>query len=221
MTLGNLKELYEILLKEQGPSEWWPADSKEEIMIGAILVQNTNWQNAARSLANLKALTNFQRKQLVALRQPEVLEAIRPSGFYRNKSQSLFEVLHWFAAWQFDYQTIQAYYGEDLRKTLLQLRGIGEETADVFLLYLFDQPIFIADSYARRLMEHLGLPTLPTYQSLKRLVPAEMKNFTIAEAQDFHGQIDEFGKVWFRGGKRFEQSFLADFSLLVEEGKDE
>lgn len=86
MTLGNLKELYEILLKEQGPSEWWPAESREEIMIGAILVQNTNWQNAARSLANLKALTNFQRRQLVALRQPEILEAIRPSGFYRNKS---------------------------------------------------------------------------------------------------------------------------------------
>lgn len=219
MEMHNLKELYELLLKQQGPSEWWPADSKIEIILGAILVQNTNWQNAARSLANLKTLTNFQTEQLVALTQSEILVAIRPSGFYRNKSQSLFEVLQWFGDWQFDYQKIQEHYDDTLRETLLQLRGIGEETADVFLLYIFDQPVFVADSYARRLMVHVGWEPLPNYQSLKRLTTTQMKGFTALEAQDFHGQIDEFGKDWLRGKDRFNESFLAGFSLSVEGSK--
>lgn len=82
----TLKELYQRMQEVAGPSGWWPAGSKEEILLGAILVQNTNWQNAARSLENLKTATGFHPEKLAALSRTQIKELIRPSGFYENKS---------------------------------------------------------------------------------------------------------------------------------------
>lgn len=218
MEIRSLKELYEQLLAEQGPSGWWPADSKEEILLGAILVQNTNWQNAAYSLMNLKALTDFSREKLVLLDQSTILEAIRPSGFYQNKSRAIFELLQWLKRWHFDYAAAAASFHQGLRQELLSLHGIGRETADVLLLYVFDQPVFVSDTYARRLFEKMTVPqSYPTYQSLAKIISNEqMAHFSLAEAQDFHGQIDEFGKRWLRGGNRFSESFLYDQKIKLE-----
>lgn len=212
----NSKELYQVLLFQQGPSGWWPANSKVEILLGAILVQNTNWQNAARSLANLKNATDFLPERLCQLSQAEIRELIRPSGFYENKSRGIKELLTFLAAWHFDYGQVTAHYSDNLRKTLLQLHGIGAETADVLLLYVFDQVVFVADTYARRLYAKLGVASR-NYQALAGQV--DLVGFTLEEAQDFHGQIDEFGKVWLRGTDRFAESFLADVPL-IEKGQD-
>lgn len=218
MIIKSLKQLYEVLLAEQGPSGWWLADSKEEILLGAVLVQNTNWQNAAYSLENLKQLTAFSPTKLASLDQDTIMEAIRPSGFYRNKSRGIYELLRWLQKWNFEYLTAADTLNNELRDELLSLHGIGQETADVLLLYVFDQPVFVSDTYARRLFEKLAPRTsYPTYQSLARKLPqAQMAAFNLAEAQDFHGQIDEFGKLWLRGGDRFSDSFLKDFQIELE-----
>ena len=209
----TLSELYQIMHATAGPSGWWPANSKEEILLGAILVQNTNWQNAARSLANIKAVTEFHPKKLAALSREQLKELIRPSGFYENKSRAIDEFLAKLAAWEFDYDAIRKASGTGLRGELLASHGIGPETADVLRLYVFDQVAFVADSYARRLFTQLGREVFPTYASLAKRV--SLAGFSLEAAQDFHGQIDEFGKRYLQGKQRFEQSFLKDYRLLL------
>lgn len=209
----TLKELYQRMQEVAGPSGWWPADSKEEILLGAILVQNTNWQNAARSLENLKTATGFHPEKLAALSRTQIKELIRPSGFYENKSRTIYELVQKLSEAGFDYQGIQQEKGETLRVHLLAFHGIGPETADVLRLYVFDQVAFVADSYARRLFSQLGLGPLGTYAALAKQV--NLTDFSLEEAQDFHGQIDEFGKCYLQGKNRFEESFLKDYRLLL------
>lgn len=209
----TLKELYQRMQEVDGPSGWWPADCKEEILLGAILVQNTNWQNAARSLENLKTATGFHPEKLAALSRTQIKELIRPSGFYENKSRAIYELVQKLSDAGFDYQGIQQEKGETLRVHLLAFHGIGPETADVLRLYVFDQVAFVADSYARRLFSQLGLGPLRTYAALAKQV--NLTDFSLEEAQDFHGQIDEFGKCYLQGKNRFEESFLKDYRLLL------
>lgn len=185
--------LYHRLAALLGPSGWWPADSKFEIAVGAILVQNTNWRNVDRSLANLKAATGFAPAKLAALSQLELIPLIRPSGFYQNKSRALVQLFAWLKARDFALAQIGAGDPATLRKDLLALPGIGEETADALRLYVFDQPTFIADNYARRLFTWLKVPT-KTYAQLQRRLPG-VASWALADAQEFHGLIDNFGKI--------------------------
>ncbi|MDM7516591.1 deoxyribonuclease I [Lentilactobacillus sp. TOM.63] len=205
--------LYHYMLKEMGPQHWWPADSKMEIVIGAILVQNTNWNNVDLALDNLRAKTDLNVEKILQLSQPELEELIRPSGFYKNKSKSLLAVLKWFNQADCDFDKLSAQTGSHLRQTLLALPGIGEETADSLIVYVFDQPTFIADKYARTLFSCLGDPTT-NYRQLKQQV-ALPASFTYQDAQEFHGLIDEFGKVYLKNSEKFNGSFLSQFQLTT------
>lgn len=91
----DLTDLYHELASLLGPSGWWPADSKFEILVGAILVQNTNWRNVDKSLDNLRAATYFEPQAIANLSQDELQELIRPSGFYRNKSRAINGLFSW------------------------------------------------------------------------------------------------------------------------------
>lgn len=204
----TLYQLYQKLLANMGLVGQWPAENKSEIVVGAILVQNTNWLNVDKALANLRPLTHFMPAKLLAFDDAELQNLIRPAGFYRNKAKSIQSFFTWLQRFDFNYQQAANYYGGELRKQLLALRGIGNETADVLLTFVFDQPRFISDNYARRLMTHLGIHGLTTYQSLARQCQLDA-NFTVKDAQDFHGLIIEFGKRYFRGQDTFSQSFLA------------
>ncbi|BCA85699.1 endonuclease III [Enterococcus saigonensis] len=206
--------LYQKMFQKMGPQGWWPADSKEEIILGAILVQNTNWQNAAISLKNLKAVTGFSSSQIASLSIENLQELIRPSGFFKSKSQAIHEIFTWLIPFNSNFLKVKNYYGKSLRKKLLSFHGIGEETADVLLLYVFDVSVFVADTYARRLFTQLGTPELHNYQSLKKLV--DLSRFTLVEAQEFHGLIDEFGKVFLKRNT-FETSFLNDEKINLRQ----
>jgi endonuclease-3 related protein len=205
--------LYHQMFKEMGPQHWWPADSKMEIVIGAILVQNTNWNNVDLALNQLRAKTNLNVKQILQLSQAELEALIRPSGFYKNKSKSLLNVLKWFDQADCDFDKLSQLAGTHLRKDLLALPGIGEETADSLLVYVFDQPAFIADNYARKLFGYLGYPTVG-YHQLKHQITLP-PTFTYRDAQEFHGLIDEFGKIYLKDSDQFNQSFLSHFKLKV------
>ena len=208
----TIKQLYQTMYTTMGPQGWWPADSKWEIILGAILVQNTNWRNVVPALANLKNATNFDPAKIHAYSATELEPLIHSSGFYRNKSKTITAVFTWLAQFDYDLTAIKHARGNRLRHDLLQLRGIGAETADVFLVYIFDVPTFIADNYARRLFTQLGWPS-NNYQQLYRQVqlPAD---FTPAQAQEFHGLIDEFGKSYLQTATAWKQSFLADAHLI-------
>lgn len=208
----TIKQLYQTMYTTMGPQGWWPADSKWEIILGAILVQNTNWRNVVPALTNLKAATAFAPAKIHALNANQLEPLIHSSGFYHNKSKAIAAVFNWLATFDYDLITIKQARGDRLRHDLLQLRGIGAETADVFLVYIFDVPTFIADNYARRLFTQLGWPS-NNYQQLYRQVqlPAD---FTPAQAQEFHGLIDKFSKSYLQTATAWKQSFLADAHLI-------
>lgn len=210
----TITQLYEKMRANMGPSGWWPADSKEEIIIGAILIQNTNWRNADRALTLLHNTTGLVPDRILALPPEKLHDLVRPAGFYRNKSRALVSVLTWLAQGNYDYPAIRQRYGAHLRQELRALHGVGPETADVLLTYIFDVPTFISDKYARTLFTCLGVTGLTDYRSLARrcTLPA---SFTPAMAQDFHGLIDEFGKVYFHPLTKFQESFLAGDTLAL------
>lgn len=211
----TLRQLYDKMSYHMGPSGWWPADSKAEIICGAILIQNTNWQNADRAVANLRATSDFDPKVLQKLSLERLQTLIRPAGFYKNKSLALQGIFQWLARFDFDYEHIANKFGNQLRKELLSLHGIGQETADVLRVYVFDQPTFVSDKYARTLCTHLGAGKFANYQSLARHCQLD-DSFSIADAQDFHGLIDEFGKQYFRGKDHFKDSFLDSDQLILQ-----
>lgn len=210
----SISSLYQKMLDQMGPSHWWPADSKTEIIVGAILIQNTNWRNADKAVRLFRQQTLFDPAKILALKEEDLQDLVRPAGFFKNKSRSIVSVLSWLAKYDHHYEMIAKQYGDQLRKQLLSLRGVGPETADVLLTYIFDQPTFIADKYARTLFTNLGVAGLSNYQSLARRVHLP-RAFTPAMAQDFHGQIDEFGKRYFHPAEKFQTSFLAGDKLKL------
>lgn len=210
----TLRSLYDKLSQQMGPSGWWPADSKAEIICGAILIQNTNWRNADRAVANLRERTHFDPQKLHQLADEELQALVRPAGFFHNKTRALQAIFSWLAAYEFDYARAAKTFGGNLRKELLKLPGIGQETADVLRVYVFYQATFVSDKYARTLFAHLGAGNFKDYQALARRCHLD-EQFTLADAQDFHGLIDEFGKQYLRGHDHFNESFLANDQLLL------
>ncbi|MFC6170427.1 endonuclease III domain-containing protein [Loigolactobacillus jiayinensis] len=202
----TMRQLYQTMYQQMGPQGWWPADSKWEIILGAILVQNTNWRNVVPALNQLKVATNLEPARLHALSTTELEPLIHSSGFYHNKSKAISAVFTWLAQFNYDLTAIKQARNHQLRHDLLSLRGIGAETADVLLVYIFDVPTFVADNYARRLFTHLGLSST-NYQQLYRQVSLT-PDFTAADAQEFHGLIDEFGKVYLQTATAWQDSFL-------------
>lgn len=210
----TIRELYDKMLQNMGSSGWWPAGSKAEIIVGAVMIQNTNWQNADKAVANFRQLTNFNPDRILQLSTEELQAIVRPAGFYKNKSRAVKAIFSWLSKYNYDYSRIYQSFGASLRKELLKLHGVGDETADVLLTYIFELPTFISDKYARILFTQLGVSGLTDYQSLAKRVKLP-KNFTSDEAQDFHGLIDKFGKVYFHPLTKFQESFLAGDQLIL------
>lgn len=210
----TLKQLYEKMKDNMGNIGWWPAESKEEIIVGAIMIQNTNWRNAERAVDLFREKTRFDPQVLASLSLEELEEMARPAGFYKNKSKSIHEVFNWLSQWNYNYQQIKDELGPNLRAELISLRGIGDETADVLLGQIFEVPAFVSDKYARTLFTLLGVEGLNTYRDLAQKVNLGT-DFTGVDAQLFHGLIDEFGKEYFHPLDNFHQSFLAGDRLSL------
>ncbi|MCY1603078.1 endonuclease III domain-containing protein [Staphylococcus pettenkoferi] len=208
MTL-SLENLYKKLYAHMGPQYWWPAESKIEIIVGAILVQNTNWRNATYAIERLSQETDLDPYRITQLPLETLQTYIKSSGFYKNKGRAIQEVFRWLEQFDYDYDKIKAHYGDALRKQLLSLRGVGEETADVLLVYIFDGVELIPDSYTRRILSKLGYANTESYTKLKRHIdlPAHFSN---QDANEFHALLDNFGKNYFNGKTEARYTFLDD-----------
>ena len=212
----TLYNLYQKMLTHMGATNWWPADSKQQIIIEAILIQNTTELNATRASQLIRAASNYDLQVLVNIPKENLEELVRPAGFMKNKSKAIQEVASWYLAHEENPAKIVQQYGSSLRKVLLSLHGVGPETADVLMAYIFDQPQFIADKYARTLFTQLGINDLTDYKSLAILLAELPQPFTFADAQEFHGLIDEFGKQYFHPVEDFQKSFLAVDQLILK-----
>jgi endonuclease-3 related protein len=150
----SLLNIYETLHDRFGDLHWWPGDSAFEVIVGAILTQNTAWRNVEVAIGRLKAEDLLHPARLLQLADQHLADLIRPAGYFRVKTKRLKAFLQFLYQ---DYQDdLKALFAEDLwvlRKKLLLVHGIGEETADSILLYAGRNPIFVVDAYTRRIMQ--------------------------------------------------------------------
>jgi endonuclease-3 related protein len=190
-----LRQLYSTLLESFGPQGWWPARTRLQVIVGAILTQNTTWRNATLALKNLKKAGLLTWRALRQASLKELESCVRPAGFYRQKARTI----HYFADWLehtrsgsldslFSMQPARA------RRQLLGLKGIGPETADAILLYAGRHPVFVSDAYTRRVLSrHQLLPATASYESaqefLHRHLPADQAMFN-----EFHALLVEAAK---------------------------
>lgn len=150
-------QTYQLLFDRYGPRHWWPADSPFEVAIGAILTQNTNWQNVEKAIRNLRDADALSLQGLAALDPEQLQQLIRPSGYFRQKTERLQLFCHYLLKHHGSIEILLQQSLNDARKELLGLKGIGPETADSILLYAGELPSFVVDAYTRRIFARLGL----------------------------------------------------------------
>lgn len=152
----KLLSLYTDLLSMYGRQAWWPADTPFEVMIGAILTQNTHWSNVEKALVLLKQRVSLTPKALLSLAHADLESCLKPSGYFRVKTQRLQHYCHWYLM-HGAYSGLDQFSTSELRERLLNVQGIGPETADDILLYAFNRPVFVIDAYTRRLLQRLNM----------------------------------------------------------------
>ncbi|NOZ56893.1 MAG: endonuclease III domain-containing protein [Calditrichaeota bacterium] len=178
-----LERVYETLFEQIGPRHWWPGETPFEVMVGAILTQNTAWANVEKAIRNLKAAGLLDPLGLYRAEQSRVAELIRPSGYYNQKAAKLKRFVKFFVEeYGADLEKMKAEPLDVLRRKLLQINGIGPETADSILLYALDKPVFVVDAYTRRIFSRHGWvePTIG-YEELREFfesaLPKDVKLF--------------------------------------------
>ncbi len=154
---ADLLDIYHLLFTRYGPQHWWPGDSRLEIMVGAVLTQNTNWENVSRAIATLKREGLLSFNTLCNL-PPEILaDKIRSAGYYNLKATRLQNLLRAIAAHDGDLDSLFSAPTAELRQILLAIKGIGPETADSILLYAGQKPVFVVDAYTHRIFSRHNL----------------------------------------------------------------
>lgn len=157
-TSPKLKRIYHLLFSHFGPQNWWPGDTDFEICLGAILTQNTNWQNVEKAINNLKAERLLKPGPLYDLPLKKLARLIKPSGYFNIKAQRLRNFLEFLVTE--NRGSLKRVFSGDMekaRKRLLEVKGIGPETADSMLLYAGGFPVFVIDAYTKRAFSRIGL----------------------------------------------------------------
>lgn len=192
-----LIETYDRLLATFGPQNWWPGESPFEIMVGAVLVQNTAWRNVERAIENLREANLMTPPALYAVPLAELAELIRPAGYYQVKTKRLRNLLK-FVIEEFDglLGAMFATNHSTLREQLLSIHGIGPETADAILLYAGGQPTFVVDTYAHWVLARHGwIGYDASYHEIKDLFESTLPQ----DAQlynEYHALLVRVGKEY-------------------------
>jgi endonuclease-3 related protein len=187
------------MLDHYGPLRWWPGETPFEVMVGAILTQNTAWRRVVPAISNLRNRGLLEPATLHALPEPELAEAIRPAGTFRVKARYLKTLAEWLVA-AHGGDAAEALRGETMtkRRELLSLRGIGRETADSILLYAGGHAIFVVDAYTRRILSRHGFVAGDEDYDVIRAWLTERVPATAPLLNELHAQIVNVGKDFCR-----------------------
>lgn len=196
-TAETLQLFYERMLAQLGPQHWWPAQTPFEVVVGAVLTQNTNWRNVERAIDNLRQAGVLSLTALTALPTEEMAQLIRPAGYFNIKAGRLHNLLYF----------IRDNFGDDLaaflrqpvdalREQLLSVKGIGRETADSIVLYAADLPMFVVDAYTHRiLLRHKLIDEEYDYPAIQELfmdnLPCEVPLYN-----EFHALLVKVGNIY-------------------------
>jgi endonuclease-3 related protein len=165
-------EYYLALVRRWGKQNWWPAQSRFEVIVGAYLTQNTAWTNVEKAMSNLRRARVLSVKGLREIDQPELEQLVRPSGYFRQKARKLKTFVQFLDAnYGGSLDRMFAQPTRKLRSELLALNGVGPETADSILLYGGNHPVFVVDAYTRRILERHGLiRPKASYEEIRALI---------------------------------------------------
>jgi endonuclease-3 related protein len=169
-----INKVFIALESYYGDRKWWPCKSDFEMIVGAILTQNTNWQNVEKALANFgdKLTPEF----ISEISNEELAEIIKPSGYYNQKAIKLKALTEWFGRYNYDFDEIKKVELEPLRKELLAINGVGPETADSILVYALVKKSFVIDAYTRRIFSRVGLDVPKEYDDFRIMIETAVQS---------------------------------------------
>lgn len=206
-----LLQIYQKMFDALGPRHWWPGETPFEVIIGAILTQNTNWSNVEKAIKNLKTAGKLSPEGMYELSVTELAELIRPSGFFNVKAKRVKAFINWlFSRYEGNLSKMFAQDLQALRSELLSVKGIGPETADSILLYAGNMPTFVVDAYTHRIFSrHELIPEESTYDEMKSFfeenLPEDVQLFN-----EYHALIVNIGKTFCKTKKVCEPCPLKD-----------
>jgi len=186
--------VYRRLLGRHGPQHWWPAETPFEVIVGALLMQQTAWRNVAKAIGNLKAAGLLEVKSLAAARLGIIRKHVRVTGLYGTKPARLRGFCrHLIARADGDLGRYFARPTEEVREDLLAQDGVGPETADSILLYAGGHPVFVVDAYTIRIGRRIGLFATDDYNEVQRFFESRFPK-DLAGYQEYHALFVTHGK---------------------------
>ena len=189
--MNGLVEIYDTLLHAYGQRHWWPAQTPFEMMVGAILTQNTTWLNVEKAIRNFG--DRLSPEYIGSISNDELAQIIRPSGYYNQKAIKLKALTEWFGRYSYEVKQAMQMDGYFLRSELLAVKGVGPETADSILLYALNKPYFVVDAYTKRILYRLGYEIPNTYDGLRLKIEESIPQ-DICLYGEFHALIVEHAK---------------------------
>ncbi|MDH4227646.1 MAG: endonuclease III domain-containing protein [Deltaproteobacteria bacterium] len=195
----TLRSYYKAMFSAFGPQDWWPGDTRFEIIVGAILTQNTNWTNVEKAIVNLKKAKALNPKKMHSLAVHDLAQYIRPAGYFNVKAARLKHFLnHLFDIYGGSIDKMFGHRTDALREELLSINGIGPETCDSILLYAAERPVFVIDAYTKRmLMRHKIVGQKAGYNDMQKLFMENLKHDT-EMFNEYHALIVKTGKDFCR-----------------------
>lgn len=213
----DLRFLYDRLTRQYGDLQWWPADGAFEVMVGAVLTQNTAWVNVERAMENLKCAHMLDPERLARARPDRLAELLRPAGYYNVKTRRLQNFCRWYVG-EGGMTRLQKRPTDQLRRQLLAIHGVGPETADDMLLYAFGRALFVVDAYTRRIFARLGwIAGDEAYDELRGAVEHRLKG-DAALYNQFHALLVMHGKDVCKSRPRCEQCSLSARCAFADGG---
>jgi|SRR3972149_5711033 len=206
-----LLQIYQKMFEALGPRQWWPGETPFEVVIGAILTQNTNWSNVEKAINNLKTAGKLSPVGIYELSVTELAKLIRPSGFFNVKAKRVKAFINWlFSRYEGNLSKMFDQDLQILRGELLSVKGIGPETADSILLYAGNKPTFVVDAYTHRIFSrHELIPEESTYDEMKSFfeenLPKDVQLFN-----EYHALLVNVGKMFCKTRKVCEPCPLKD-----------
>lgn len=186
----SVRQYFDALMAHWGPQDWWPAYTRLEVIVGAFLTQNTSWNNVEKALRNLRQRGLLHLSRLREVPLGELERAVRPAGYFRQKAQRLKNFIAFLdSRYGGSLHRMFSRPTAELREELLQLNGVGPETADSILLYAGGHPVFVVDAYTRRVFERHG-------------VLGGGEKYEEVRQQFEHGLVEEEGGSWLEAGFR-------------------
>ena len=193
-TSKQLLNIFDLLLAHFGPRHWWPAESTLEVVFGCILTQNVAWKNVEQAIYNLKEKNLIDIEKILNVPNMELAELIKTTRYYNQKASNLKSFCNSiFKEFNNNLENLFNLELKELRSLLLSLKGIGNETADSIILYAANKPIFVVDSYTKRIFSRIGFfKSDITYEDTQKYFMSNLQSNTYL-FNEYHALIDGLG----------------------------